>query len=393
MYVTRRLSMYQKDRSALSLPPPDGPDTGILVIQDIENDFKHCFGFRCPIFGSCLSFDITTGLPLPQNTVLEACNMNSWIYIQPIPVINKPLSAGVYYILNSGFGCQRGLAYTSSGAKSQYKFCFSCEAVHDFGPKPLDASNKHQQFYITRGGSGFRFKSLASDGHDPKRLQSLHRMSSEIKRSDFQLDDVSGLDHSLRGCLPEFDFPLSRGSSDAVVVGKWYCPFMFIKEKNVALPNQVTRSRFYEMTLKQQWVRIFSCSNCNDNSTAGDSIAFDVDVETEVVYVFGMENCQNAKVIDRIKWFEGLDKEGEAVPSVGLDRVIIEKIIRDQESFGWVRGKDKVKGVERFEGEAKEWKEFGCYMLVERYILRRHDKTLVLTWEFRHAHRIRCKWE
>ena len=106
-----------------------------------------------------------------------------------------------------------------------------------------------------------------------------------------------------------------------------------------------------------------------------------------------MENCQNAKVIDRIKWFEGLDKEGEAVPSVGLDRVIIEKIIRDQESFGWVRGKDKVKGVERFEGEAKEWKEFGCYMLVERYILRRDDKTLVLTWEFRHAHRIRCKWE
>nr|TKS17172.1 hypothetical protein D5086_0000020030 [Populus alba] len=369
MYVTRRLSMYQKDRSALSLPPPDGPDTGILVIQDIENDFKHCFGFRCPIFGSCLSFDITTGLPLPQNTVLEACNMNSWIYIQPIPVINKPLSAGVYYILNSGFGCQRGLAYTSCGAKSGYKFCFSCEVIHDVGPKPLDASNKHQQFYITRGGSGFRFKSLASDGHDPKRLQSLHR------------------------CLPEFDFPLSRGSSDAVVVGKWYCPFMFIKEKNVALPNQVTRSRFYEMTLKQQWVRIFSCSNCNDNSTAGDSIAFDVDVETEVVYVFGMENCQNAKVIDRIKWFEGLDKEGEAVPSVGLDRVIIEKIIRDQESFGWVRGKDKVKGVERFEGEAKEWKEFGCYMLVERYILRRPNKTLVLTWEFRHAHRIRCKWE
>ncbi|KAL3579551.1 hypothetical protein D5086_021055 [Populus alba] len=217
--------------------------------------------------------------------------MNSWIYIQPIPVINKPLSAGVYYILNSGFGCQRGLAYTSCGAKSGYKFCFSCEVIHDVGPKPLDASNKHQQFYITRGGSGFRFKSLASDGHDPKRLQSLHH------------------------------------------------------------------------------------------------------VETEVVYVFGMENCQNAKVIDRIKWFEGLDKEGEAVPSVGLDRVIIEKIIRDQESFGWVRGKDKVKGVERFEGEAKEWKEFGCYMLVERYILRRPNKTLVLTWEFRHAHRIRCKWE
>ena len=68
-------------------------------------------------------------------------------------------------------------------------------------------------------------------------------MSSEIKRSNFQLDDVSGLDHSLRGCLPEFDFPLSRGSSDAVAVGKWYCPFMFIKENNVALKNQVTMSR------------------------------------------------------------------------------------------------------------------------------------------------------
>lgn len=54
----------------------------------------------------------------------------------------------------------------------------------------------------------------------------------------------------------------------------------------------------------------FSCSNCNYNSTAGDSIAFDVDVIILLVFVFGMENCQNAKVIDRIKWFEGLDAKG-----------------------------------------------------------------------------------
>ena len=36
MNVTRPLSMFQKDPSALALPPPEGQNSGILLIKDEE---------------------------------------------------------------------------------------------------------------------------------------------------------------------------------------------------------------------------------------------------------------------------------------------------------------------------------------------------------------------
>lgn len=41
------------------------------------------------------------------------------------------------------------------------------------------------------------------------------------------LRDAQGIHSSLWVCLPEFTFPLSQKCSEPVVVGKWYCPFMF----------------------------------------------------------------------------------------------------------------------------------------------------------------------
>jgi hypothetical protein len=40
------------------------------------------------------------------------------------------------------------------------------------------------------------------------------------------------------------------------------------------------------MTLKQQWVMIFSC---NSNDVPGDFVYVDVNVETEAVHVIGTE--------------------------------------------------------------------------------------------------------
>jgi hypothetical protein len=64
---------------------------------------------------------------------------------------------------------------------------------------------------------------------------------------------------------------------------------MFVKENTrLSLINQrdIHTSIFYEMTLKQQWVRIFSC---NSNDVSGDFVYVDVNVETEVVDVIGTE--------------------------------------------------------------------------------------------------------
>ncbi|CAK7325883.1 unnamed protein product [Dovyalis caffra] len=89
------------------------------------------------------------------------------------------------------------------------------------------------------------------------------------------LGDALSLDHSLREGLPEFNFPLSYGCSDfVVVVGKG----------------------------------IFSCSS---NNVTGDSVYVDINVETEVVDVIEMEtHCANIKVENGGKWFVGQGGKG-----------------------------------------------------------------------------------
>lgn len=54
----------------------------------------------------------------------------------------------------------------------------------------------------------------------------------------------------------------------------------------------------------------------------------------------------------------------------------------------------RVNKVEEFGGKMKsEWREFCCYVLVERFVLKRRDGSLVLTCDFRHTHQIRSRWE
>jgi hypothetical protein len=59
MYVTRPLSMYKRNPSALSSAPPEGSNSGILIIQDEEVDLTYCF--------CCSKIDFVKDLPFPQN--------------------------------------------------------------------------------------------------------------------------------------------------------------------------------------------------------------------------------------------------------------------------------------------------------------------------------------
>ncbi|KAF8407887.1 hypothetical protein HHK36_007025 [Tetracentron sinense] len=47
----------------------------------------------------------------------------------------------------------------------------------------------------------------------------------------------------------------------------------------------------------------------------------------------------------------------------------------------------KVEKIEEF-GREMGWKRIGCYVLVESFVLRRIDESLLLTWDFRHTYRI-----
>ena len=114
MYVTRPLSLYRKSPDALSLPPPEGPNSGYLVLQDEESETTSCFGL-------CKERDIRD-LPFPQDKNLTVrystvvagdislrrhTNFYEVFFIQ---VLNQPLSLNRYYAIKP-HGRHKGYVY------------------------------------------------------------------------------------------------------------------------------------------------------------------------------------------------------------------------------------------------------------------------------------------
>lgn len=76
---------------------------------------------------------------------------------------------------------------------------------------------------------------------------------------------------------------------------------------------------------------------------------------------------------------------------------VVQRMKWEQEKGGgWLRGDQKgevkVRKEEKFGGNGN-WEEFGCYALVESFVVRRTDGSVVLTYEFLHTHQLRTKWE
>nr|DAD43126.1 TPA_asm: hypothetical protein HUJ06_001356 [Nelumbo nucifera] len=226
MYVTRPLSLYRQPHSSLSLPPPEGPNSSYIVIQDEESVDTCCIGL-------CKDYKLRD-LPFLQNKMLT---------------VRHPLSSNPYYVIK---------------AHGRHKEC-----VSDVKPKALDHQDIYQQFEITlwqgfcgpsRGG--FTAKSVAPDGIPP---QFLRRKGWEIYASTpkhYQLGEAQGLDASLRAHLPDLDFTPETKISRTVIVGK----------------DQIKRSMFYEVTLEQQWEQIYACENILSES---NTVAIDVYVQKE----------------------------------------------------------------------------------------------------------------
>ncbi|XVF03080.1 hypothetical protein REPUB_Repub04eG0229900 [Reevesia pubescens] len=390
MYVTRPLSMYKEFPSALELPPPEGPNSGILVILDEEAEPTCCFG----LFKS----HELIGLPFPQNKKIELHYSTGGSseqrqvhrnHVAFIPVLDQPLSSNRYYAIQPR-GSHKGEAFINAEEEDAVTCCF-CKCFPDIEPQPADHYDIYQQFEICpRSWGGFVAKSVAPDGVPPEFLRRKGWRAFTSNPHNFTLGEAPGLDTALRARLPEFNFPLSHKSSEPVIVGKWYCPFIFIKDGRPK--DQMTKSMFYEITLEQRWEQIFAC----DNGYNEDNVAVvDVTVETEVVRVDGMEVLQNEREMpDVVIWFRSSNKAGGEV-AIGLSLAIFERMKWEEERFGWKGGnerKERIKRVEEF-GKNDSWNNFGCYVLVERFVLRRMDGSLALTYDFKHTHHIRNKWE
>ncbi|TKY69445.1 hypothetical protein E2542_SST05719 [Spatholobus suberectus] len=135
-----------------------------------------------------------------------------------------------------------------------------------------------------------------------------------------------GCNDTLRARLPCFNFPLSNDSSESTVVGKWYCPFMFLKE-GMRFKEQMRMSMFYEVTLKQRLEKVFLKENGKNGE---DTVLVDVVVKTKVVKVAGKDVVWDENgVVDKVLWFRSFDDDGREV-SVGLSLEMVERMKWEQ---------------------------------------------------------------
>ncbi|WOH07763.1 hypothetical protein DCAR_0727197 [Daucus carota subsp. sativus] len=378
MYVTRPLSYYLNNSKSLSLPP-EGPNSGYLVIQDEESEMYSCFGL-------CKNTDLND-LPFPQDknlTTRYSSGEDTYHHnLAFFPVLNQPLSKKRYYVIDA-YGKHKGKAYACSTEEDMTTCCF-CSHVKDVKPRPFDPCDKYQQFkivnYETKGS--FYAKSVAQGAFPPSFLRTRGWNISAKTPKHYKLGEALGVDSTLRAHLPVMSFPLSRKSSEAVVVGRWYCPFMFIKDGRLTSRDQMEKSMFYEMTLEQSWEQIFECSNIDH----GIVVMVNAVVQSEVVMIGGTKAVwDEKKMVDRsckTKWFKGSGSKREV--SIGLSSEIIERMKWEEETVGWV--------VEEFRGGAEGWRKFGCYVLVERFVLKRMNGSLVMTYDFKHTQQLKCLWE
>lgn len=283
--------------------------------------------------------------------------------------------------------------------------CFGT-LTNDLKPQPLDFRDTYQQFEIRRHhGGGFFAKSAAYDGVPPRFLSRKGwqiRVSRSV-RAEF--DDALGISAdddgagSVRAALPPprpgLEPPLERRRREtaAAVIGRWYCPYLFVKEE-AKTRRHMEKSMFYKVSLEQYWEEMFSKENEGGSERV---IKVNVSVEREETLIYGVESVAvEGGQGDGIVWFRA--REGGGKGKLGLSRAVVEGMRGVEVERGWCDGGDGERmdvRVEREEevGRDKEWRRFGCYVLVESFYLRRMDGILIMKFSFRHIHKIRCKWD
>ncbi|KAG2706805.1 hypothetical protein I3760_05G119400 [Carya illinoinensis] len=266
--------------------------------------------------------------------------------------------------------------------------CFSLCKTGYIKDLPLPQNKSLEHRYTT--GIGFESSWISSILFGSKRWKVCAEASPE-----FEFGEAQRLDTTLHARLLEFNFSLTNTTSNPVVLGKWYCPFIFIKEGTPkSLKDKMSNLIYYEITLQQKWEQIFASEN-NDSQTQGNSVAVDALVKIEVVRVAGWEAVIDERnVANGVLWFRSCSNLGEEA-SVALGLAVIERMKWKQERVGWIgETYGKQMRIERLEGFGGTggWKRFGCYVLVESFVLKRLDGTLLLTYDFKHT-QIRSKWE
>lgn len=332
MYVTRPLSRYLDNPEAAAEPLPEGPGSGFLIVEDeaaVERATVCC--------GLCRDPKVHT-LPFPQSRRLDVGEDDIVLFV---PVVGEPLSAGRYYVVKA-IGHHAGKVLACSREEDKTRILFF-SFVDDAPPRPFHHGDIYQQVEVVAVAQashwlrGFKAVAVAPDGIPPSLLRRKGWEVSKAMRTSYDglNDDAHGIDWPLRRQMPDLDgFGIGAGGSPATVVGKWYCPFMFIRDGEQRLKDQVKRCRFYEMTLEQSWEEIYRCDNTHRGSISGkppDEIKVNVTVRRSTALLGGtgaVVQEGGPQVVDGVMWFRPAapPTNSGVAGGVGLDMVVWEKM-------------------------------------------------------------------
>jgi hypothetical protein len=250
MYATWPLSLLLSNPEAVLWPPPDGGNSGYLVVKDIDDDSDD---EQVWCTGGVRSRSLVENLPFPQNRVFtvgydhgdgENKAKDTVLFV---PVLDQPLASNRYYPVIAS-GRRKGLVRACSREEDMTPSCLGM-SVNDVEPRPFDPADIYQQIEIIQRRRGqFTARAVAPDGFPYRLYRSKYWHAYASKPKNFNLTEALGMNSPLR----------SRQLADATMtpsalVGKWYCPFYLVKEGGLSPPEQLDSAAFYEVTLEQRW--------------------------------------------------------------------------------------------------------------------------------------------
>ncbi|KAJ3677508.1 hypothetical protein LUZ60_003232 [Juncus effusus] len=346
MYTTRRLSEFRAAPLATLQRPHEAPGSGYLVVQEGETEDMDmcCTGCTGPR---------VRDLPFPQNKILTVRYSTGSITYEEkvlfVPVMNQPLSANRYCVVVAK-GKHKEKILTSSKEEDMTTCCFF-RSINDKKPSPFDHRDIYQQIEIMAHKGTFTAKSVASDGFVPLIFRLKYWALYDETSKSYQLNDALGINTALRSRLPEIEVPVRR------TVGKWYCPFFFVKERKT-LKEKMESFVFYEVTLEQFWEQVHN------------------GVEKKRILYEGKGVMQQEGLSDGFMWFkERGDLNGERI---GLSSALWERVKWEENRGGWIEESGAI------DLEAK----FESFVLVERFLFKRMDGSLAFALDFMHTNKV-----
>lgn len=162
--------------------------------------------------------------------------------------------------------------------------------------------------------------------------------------------------------------------------------------------RHMKKSMFYEITLEQYWEEIYSRANKGEEED--ETIVIDALVKREEALLYGTEAMIEVKPVPGFVCFTVPNDSGNGNKvRLGMGLAVFEAMRGIQVERGWMEEQEHDVRVERVEESGRrrrenmKWKRFGCYVLVESFLVRRIDGILIMKYNFKHTHKIQCKWD